>query len=368
MRSPATARVLILSDREVAPTISRCGTYEFEDVACAVDAVELLLLGESAGRLARRIERLAPGLFATPARFARAQPYDLLFLSIHSLPELARLHPLGRILGLARKAVINVDEVWRDELPEHAGDLALLRRFDHVFTPCAGGVEALHQATGRPADYLAPSVDALRFAPRAPGRPRAIDVHWMGRRRAELHHALRETAEKTERFYLFDSVQLNPRVSSYVEHRDRLADLVQRTRYFVVDVANSDRPDKTGGQEEFGPRYMEGAAGGALLVGRAPTSRAFAAQFWSGAVRPLEADSAAIARVLAELEAQPDEIEALRGRLVAHVLRRHDSVYRWEQILAAAGLEPLPALALRKRQLERLAAGFAGEDGESCTA
>ena len=41
----------------------------------------------SLARLARRIERRAPGLFSTPARFAREQPWDLLFLSIHSLPE-----------------------------------------------------------------------------------------------------------------------------------------------------------------------------------------------------------------------------------------------------------------------------------------
>ena len=364
MRSPASARVLILSDREVAPTISRCGIYEFEDVACVVDAVDLLPMGAPAGRLARRIEKLVPAAFRTPAKLARAEPYDLLFVSIHSLPELARLHPLGRILDLARHTAINVDEVWSDELPEHAGDLALLRRFDRVFTPCAGGVEALRNAIGRPCEYLAPSLDALRFAPRSPPLRRTIDIHLMGRRKPALHRALRETAEKTERFYLFDTVQLNPRVSSYVEHRQRLADLVQRTRFFVVDVANSDRPDTTGGQEEFGPRYVEGAAGGAILIGRAPRTSTFQAQFWPDAVQPIEADSAAIARVLGELEALPEEIEAMRRRNVAQVLRRHDAAYRWEQILCASGLEPLPALAARLQQLDRLAASLESEDDD----
>lgn len=362
MRSPASARVLILSDREVAPTISRCGTYEFEDVAGAVDAVDLRPLGAPSGRLERRFEKLAPAAFGTPASLARREPYELLFISVHSLPELARVHPLGRILSLARHAVLNVDEVWSDELHEHAGDLALLRRFERVFTPCAGGVEALANAIGRPCEYLAPSVDALRFAPRSPAPQRTIDIHMMGRRRPSLHRALRETAEKTDRFYLFDTVQLNPRVSSYVEHRERLADLVQRTRYFVVDVANSDRPDKTGGQQEFGPRYMEGAAGGAILVGRAPGTPTFEAQFWKDAVHPLESDSAAIARVLDDLEAQPEELERMRRRNVARSLRQHDASYRWERILRASGLEPLPALAARKQQLDRLAATFEGED------
>ena len=31
---------------------------------------------------------------------------------------------------------------------------------------------------------------------------------------------------------------------NYIEHRLRLADLVRRTRYFVVDIANSDFPEK----------------------------------------------------------------------------------------------------------------------------
>jgi hypothetical protein len=33
-------------------------------------------------------------------------------------------------------------------------------------------------------------------------------------------------------------------------------------------------------------------------------------------------------------------------------VRRHDGAYRWEQILRAVGLDPLPALAARKERLE----------------
>jgi hypothetical protein len=160
----------------------------------------------------------------------------------------------------------------------------------------------------------------------------------MGRRRPELHESLRETAAKTGRFYLFDTVHFNPRVSNYVDHRTRLADLVQRTRYFVVDVANSDRPETAGGQEEFGPRYVEGAAGGAILIGRAPRTATFEAQFWPGAVHPIESDGAAIARTLEGLEEHPEKLERERRANVAQVLRRHDGVYRWEQILRSVGL------------------------------
>lgn len=360
MRSPAVARVLILSDRGIAPAISRCGTYEFEDVAAAVDAVDILPLGAPARRWVRRLERAFPSAFATPGAYARTTPYELLFISTHALPELARLHPLGRVLGLARRTVIVVDELWRSDLLKHSGDLAMLRRFDVIFSTCAGGAEALSDAIGRRGEYLPPSLDALRFAPPAHSPRRIIDLHLMGRRRPEVHKALREAAEKTDRYYHFDTIQFNPRVPDYVEHRERLAELVQRTRFFVVDYANSDLPEKIGMQQEFGPRYVEGAGGGAILIGRAPQTATFESQFWPGAVLPMEPDSAAITRLIDELEADPEQLERMRNTNVTQVLRRHDAVYRWERILSVAGLEPLPALAERKRMLERRAAEIEG--------
>jgi hypothetical protein len=360
MRSPARARVLILSDREVAPAISRCGTYEFEDVACAVDAVDLRSLGSRGGRLGRRLERRLPSLFRAPAHLDRSEPYDLLFVSLHSLPELARLHPLGRILRLAKRTAINIDELWINELDHHAGDLVQLERFDHVYSCCAGGVESLRVTHRIPAQYLAPSVDALRFAPPSHPNRRVIDLHLMGRRRAELHQALREAATKSDRYYHFDTIQFNPRVSDHVEHRMRLAELVQRTRFFVVDIANSDRPEVIASQQEFGPRYVEGAAGGSILIGRAPKTAAYDAEFWPGAVIPIEPDSAEIERVLSELDDDPERADRIRNTNAAQVLRRHDNVYRWEQILRAAGLEPLPALVERKRMLERRASEIEG--------
>jgi len=360
MRSPAASRVLILSDRGVSPQISRCGTYEFEDVAASVDAVDILPLAAPAGRFARRLERWIPAAFSLPPTLPRRAPYDLLYVSVHSLPELARLHPLGRVMGLARRTAINVDELWRSDLLRHSGDLALLRRFDAIFSACAGGAEALEGAIGRAGAYLPPSLDALRFAPPAQPPKRMIDLHLMGRRRPELHKALREAAEKTGRYYHFDTIQFNPRVPDYAEHRARLAELVQRTRYFVVDYANSDLPEKMGQQQEFGPRYVEGAGGGAILIGRAPSTAAFAAAFWPDAVLAIEPDSAAITRLIDELESDPEQLERARNRNVVQVLRRHDSVYRWEQILRAAGLEPLPQLQERKRMLERRAAEIEG--------
>ena len=145
------------------------------------------------------------------------------------------------------------------------------------------------------------------------GEPeRVIDFHFMGRRRPELHAALSAFARESGRFYLFDSVQFSPRVADAAEHRRRLADLVQRSRAFVVDVANADALDKTGGQVEFGPRYVEGAAGGAVLVGRAPATAAFAAQFgWPDAVLPLDENPATIRALVRALDEDPARCERI---------------------------------------------------------
>ncbi|MBM4337608.1 MAG: glycosyltransferase family 1 protein [Deltaproteobacteria bacterium] len=362
MRSPAPARVLILSDRQIVPTVSRTGTFEFEDLVASVDAVDIVPLGRPGGRIQRRLERIVPGAFRAPARLDRGEPYDLLFASFHALSELARLHPLGRVLALARRAFVNIDELWSTSMLRHRGDIELLRRFDRIYSPCAGALELLQNAAGRPCEHLRPSVDALRFAPGGASPARVIDLHLMGRRRPDLHQALREAAEKSQRFYYFDSLQSNPPMPNYVEHRLRLADLVRRTRYFVVDIANSDFPEKRGSQQEYGPRFVEGAAGGAILIGQAPRTACFDAQFWPGAVRPIEPDAASITQLLSELESEPERTERMRRTNAAQVLRRHDGVYRWEQILRAAGLEPMPALAARKAALEQRARAIASQD------
>lgn len=365
MKSTAPARVLILSDRVVAPAISRGATYEFEDLIGTVDTLDLRPVGAFPGRIGSHLERLVPGVFPTPEKLDRGEPYDLLFASFHTLKGVARLHPLGRILSLARRTAINIDELWCTSLLRSPGDLEILRRFDLIFSPCAGALELVRKATGRPCIYLAPSIDALRFIPGARPLRRVIDIHLMGRRHPDLHRALSAAAEKSDRFYYYDSLQSNPPMANYVEHRLRLSELIRRSRFFAVDIANSDFPEKRGDQEEFGPRFIEGAAGGAILIGRTPQSPTFEAQFWPGAVLPIGNDGAAIASALDELDAQPEKTERMRRTSVVHVLRRHDGSHRWEQILRAAGLEPLPALLTRKKRLEQLAADIEREGADA---
>ena len=66
-------------------------------------------------------------------------------------------------------------------------------------------------------------------------------------------------------------------------------------------------------------------------------------------------DSRAIETVIREMDGQPDRQEQIRRTNVVQSLLRHDWLYRWEAVLKAAGLEPMPQLTRRKERLKRLA-------------
>jgi hypothetical protein len=63
-----------------------------------------------------------------------------------------------------------------------------------------------------------------------------------------------------------------------------------------------------------------------------------------------------MAAVIEELDAQPRRIERIRQTNAVRCLLQHDWVYRWERILTAAGMDPLPQLQLRKSRLSDVAA------------
>jgi hypothetical protein len=340
-------------------------TYEFEDLIGEVDSADLVSVGATPWpRPLLRLERMLPTAFARLAPHAQVpgRRYELLYVSLHNPSDLARVQPLGRWLDLAERSACNVDEVWRHDIARRTGDLAMLRRFDIVFTGYRGAVEEIERLLGRPCHYLPPSADTLRFAPT--GLERVIDIYFMGRRRPDLHAALAAAARRKRYFYFFDTVLRNPLVNHYREHRERLAELVQRTRYFIVDIANSDQVAQSGVQPEVGLRYVEGAAGGAVLLGNAPDTETFRTLFgWPDAVIPVEPTEAAAMALFDGLDADRERTDRIRRINVSKALRHHDGVYRWEQILRAVGLDPLPALAARKERLEARA-----KDVEKCSA
>jgi Glycosyl transferases group 1 len=375
-------RVLCVSYRDIAPVISRCGHYEFEDLIGAMDAVDVIAPADTpdpadadtpaqngirtlwrlAAKVLRRLSVELEGMLPLTGRrrlpSGVARNYELLFVSAQSALDLYNLGPCAMWRSTARVSVCYIDEIYAQEVAALGDLLKILKRFDHILVSVRDTVEPLASATGRPCHYLACSTDTLKFCP-YPGVPkRVIDFYAMGSPPPETHKALLRMADAGDWYYLYDTVTNCP-VTSHVEHRSRLADMIKRSRFFLVNAGRWYDPERTGGQEDLGLRFFEGAAAGAVLIGDAPRNASFTEYFgWQDSVIPLPLDSGDVADVIAELDADPSRLERISKTNVVNSLRRHDHVYRWGQILSIAGLKETRAMEGRRRELEELAASI----------
>ena len=233
-----------------------------------------------------------------------------------------------------------------------------MRDFDHVFVGCLHAASTLSKIIDRPCTYLSFGADALRFCP-YPGLPsRSIDFYLMGSRSPVTHQSLLDHAQAhTDFMYLYDSTEPGSFAAGHVEHRKLFASLVKRSRYFLADRAAASKPHMIHDKHVFGPRFFEGAAGGALMVGEAPDCRVFDQYFdWPDAVIPFSHGSDHVAELIAELDADPERAERARTANVINTLRRHDWLYRWQTVLETLGLEPARAATQRTAALEQRAA------------
>ena len=362
------ARVLLLSRRGLDPVVSRCCPYEFEDVIGTVDQVDLLvpayrrrsyfildLAVNKLGRKAAALGRVNPGIRAR--RLSRN--YEIFFAVFQFATDAAALNAVSGWRERSRLAACWLEELWAGDLHRLQAQLALLRRFDVIFTNCLGSVEGLVRATGRPVIYQPPGVDALKFHPGVPPVERVIDVYNMGRRHSATPQVLLEWARDGRRFYLFDTFQGNIRFQDPAEHRLQLANLIKRSRFFLANRAKANAEGETKRQEELGFRFFEGAAGGAVMIGEAPAVSTFHENFnWPDALIPMPFGGTGIGELIAELEAQPERLTRIRVANVANAVRRHDWAYRWRAVLEQLGLTPAPSLREREVKLAALAKAY----------
>lgn len=365
LREPAVnqpARVLLVSQRAAARQVSRALQYEYEDFVQSVDSADLVASARSdlPPSMVRRATALASHLAPGASRLLEGEcpdvrdGYDLVFVGIESLHDLEFVRPLTWLLRRARVSVCLVDEVWRKGLERRTGELRLLSQFDHVLVGTAGAVDAVTELTGRPTSYFPPSVDALALCPYPDALPRVIDVYSMGRRPPVTHAALLELARRRQWFYLYDT--LAGTAPDHRQHRRHLAELLKRTRLFLAYPGKMDAPEETGGQQELGYRYFEGAAAGAVLIGEAPANPWFEKLFgWKDAIVHLPYDASSPEVLLAAFEHATVREQAIRRNNVVESLRRHDHLYRWADVLRLAGLPEMPAMEHRRRELRERA-------------
>ncbi len=289
------------------------------------------------------------------------QNYDLFFFVGWGPQSLVELSRIRNWRGRCKIAVAYLFELWSSTLAQDRKYLRLLDQFDHVFLLHSASVPGLPLYTRAPCSFLATGVDCLTFTPYPAPPERVVDVYSMGNRAKRLHRQLLDLAEQRDLFYLYDSLaSADSQVKDWREHRLLLANIIKRTRYFMglsPAAAKGEKAPKVAGEQVLPSRLFEGAAGGAVILGTAPQCPEFSECFdWPDAVIEVDPDSSDMATVIERLDAQPRRVERVRQTNALRCLEKHDWVYRWERILSAVGLDPLPQLKQRKSQLSALAA------------
>jgi hypothetical protein len=289
------------------------------------------------------------------------QDYDLFFFVAWSPQSLVELSRIKNWRKRCKLAVVYLFELWSSTVVQDRAYLQLLDHFDHVFLLHSASIQRLRSYTRAPCSVLPVGVDCLIATPYPSPPERVVDVYSIGNRSAPVHRELMNLARRRNLFYLYDSLSsTDSRVRDWGEHRALLADTIKRTRYFIgfspATLAGS-KAGKVAGEHVLPGRMFEGAAGGAIILGSAPKCAEFHECFdWPNAVIEVSPDGSDIVSIIRELDANPEWTELLRQTNATGCLRKHDWVYRWEHILSAVGMKPLPQLHHRKDDLNEVAA------------
>jgi hypothetical protein len=341
--------------------------YEFEDVVTQVDDADLLEITPGTGfrqaewivqRLlwrpgVRHIARhLNPGL--SPITLDR--DYEVFFYVCMNPFELLYLNGIRGWRERSKRRVCYLVEAYAGWTREWAFHLGLLRDFDHVCVGLQGSVAPLQELLGKPCSYVPFAVDAIKFSPLPHLPQRSIDVYSLGRRVETTHQELLRKSRADEVYYVYDTLPaklLKP--TDYRQHRDLIANTAKRSRFFIAYPAKVDNPGETRGQSEAGNRYYEGVAAGTLLIGATPTGASFRDEFgWPDATIDLDREGV-LDHWLTLARQNPARLDAMAMRNAREGLLRHDWLYRWQQVLKVAGLEPTEKFRGREARLLELA-------------
>jgi hypothetical protein len=359
--SSRPARVLMFSQRNICEIeVWRSALREFEEIIREVDAVDLL--APTPGKWFKHLKRLAlragrdSRLVLNPGipRVTLDRRYDLFFAICDKPSELLNIDVVRGWKDACATSVCWLTELWVKEMPLFKSSLKVLSKFDHVLSHLSQSVAPINEIIGGQCVYTPPGVDTVRFLPYPQRAGRPVDVLSIGRRSEPVHQALLRLARDGKIFYVYDTLK-DLHAYSLEEHRLLVTSMAKRSRYFVVNPAKCNSPGERGDQSEMGSRYFEGAAAGTIMIGERPHNEHFdQAFFWPDAVVHLPGDARTIEDILVEMDRQPDRQDKIRRTNVMQALLRHDWVYRWETVLALAGLPPMPELARRKRRLAEL--------------
>ena len=374
------ARVLIPTWRRFSAPAFRGGLFEAQDVFSEIDNVDLLYIeaGPSwPGRekwlrqflwrdLSRKLIYVNPGLRPVTLR----QDYDSVVVLCQQWYELLYLNAVQGWRDRCRTAICWLDEIYAADLPGYRYWLEALNQFDHILVPYRRTAEALQRLLDKPCHYIPRAVDTLRFSPFPDFPERTIDVLSIGRRLPDIHFALLDLTQKDGLFYFHDTAVDggNLLMQDVDQHRTMFANMVKRSKFFMVAPGKVLDFHETKGQMEVGMRYYEGAAAGAVLLGQAPEGDTFQELFnWPQSVVSVRTDGSDIAETIRGLQAQPRLLQEISARNVFHTVGRHDWLYRWQSMLQLAGLSQSQLLNARQVRLQAVMDHYRPEQGSRLT-
>jgi len=355
-------RTCIVSPRGLTRQLSRCCSYEFEDIVQEMEGADLLTTTHS--RVSPYMEKVrnraanASGLYrlfptGTSTRLSRT--YDVCFFVIQFARDIVNFDMVRDWRKKSGIAVCVIEELWLSDIDRYWHKLKMLRNFDLIICGCAGSVDALAGAINRPVHYLPPAVDAIKFTPDGKSLHRFIDVCAIGRQSAATHRALVHLARSEGLYYHHDTLVGPYKAREPSEHRLLLASIIKHSRYFLASTAKIDQSHETNEQQEVGFRFFEGMAGGAVILGTPPKTGVFEQLFdWPDAIVETPFDHPDIGDTLRTLDRDPERIEKIRVNNTAGILRKHDWLHRWRAILEHLDLPEPQGLLSRERELKRL--------------
>jgi len=356
-------RILLYSERNLYEReVWRCPFFEFENILLEIDSVDLLAPQRTKWyqdrlRVSLKLGNYLKAPIIDPGivPITLDKEYDVFFTVIEKPGEALNIKAIKNLKDRCKTSVCWVAEFYAWNMKTHRSSLETLKEFDHVFF-MASNYQPFNKVLPVEVTYLAAGVDTLRFCPFPNPPERSIDVLSIGRRSEKKHKALLRLAREEGLFYMYDTIN-DLHAYNLDDHRALVSNMAKRSRYFIVNPGKIDMPEETGGQAEFGYRYFEAAAPGTIMIGERCKNREFEKIFtWEDAVIHSPFDSEDIGDVMKELDRQPERQARIRCENVIQSLSHHDWAYRWETILRAVGLEPLPGLIKRKQRLAERAA------------
>ena len=361
-------RICVFSQRNLGHIVSRSLAYEFEDIICKLDNVDMIApklyydsdsfdfynFGKSISNwIARKtnVKSINPGIRKSVIN----NKYEL-FIAFFQFPnDISSINSILKWRDNSKIAICWLDDIWLTDVKKYTNSLKMLSRFDIILTNYYYSIPTIKNIVGRPCVFMAPGVDMKRFCSYPNPPVRNIDVYSMGHRSPIMHKEFLELSERGEIFYIYDTIKkletLNPS-----EHRNLVANIAKRSKYFITYLPKQKFEKNAIQQMEFGYRYFEGAGAGTVMIGEAPDCDLFKQYFdWDDAVINIPYDTTNAINILAELDKDKIRIQFIRKINTIQSLLRNDWVYRWEDILKLVGMKATPSVAERELFLRQLA-------------